>query len=868
MNLYDLKTNNRQENRNIDEKTPVFSWKIEGTESEIFQKKYRILVYTEEKKQMWDSGLISSSKITDIVYEGETLQSDTRYIWNVESIVKCGEKEICLKSEDTFFETAFLEESDWKGTFLGETEDFQYHLYRKNFQTEAIIKRAKLYICGLGHAECWLNGKRVSEYVLEPGWTNYDKTCLYTSYDVTELLNKEKNTILVKPGDGMYNVPGGRYVYNTRSYGKCKFLLQLCLTDEQGNKQYVVSDDTWKMTESPVKFCCIYGGEDYDGNFWKEEYLYPEYEENHDWKKAVCAEWPKGRLRAMPMESVKAMEIYDAAKVFPLTEKKWLYDFGKNFSGWVRIKIKTNGKMAGQKIVLSPKELLGKDGGMSTGAWDSYAWTYILNEKLEQEFVPDFTYTGFRYVEMTGAVPQEMLSDQKSAGSDGDGEMPVILSAKGEFLYPELDVAGKFECSNELFNQIHEIILQSIKSNTKSYFTDCPQREKLGWLEQTHLIGPSIMYNLNVQNLYAKIEQDMADSQRENGLIPDIAPEYVTGFEKWHWGFLDSPEWGSACVIAPWYAYLRYGNSDVLRKHYEVMKKYVSYLDGKTHHEMLHHGLGDWLDIGPCTPHSQNTPVPVVASAIWYYVLGIMEKIAGLLGKEADAAGYREKKRIVFEEYNAQFLDDQTGRYATGSQAAQAMSLVAGLVPEEMKEKVLKQLRLDIEKRNYAITAGDVGHPFLVAALMKYQMNDLLDKMTNITDTPGYGYHIVCKATTLTEEWDGPNPENPHASQNHLMLGSIEEWFYAGLGGIDLIRSSKAFDEISICPQPVDSVNWCKVRVQHPYGEISVQWEKKEENVSVNVIIPPNLRAHLKTPDGKTVKCVGSGSHSYEYKGK
>ena len=634
-------------------------------------------------------------------------------------------------------------------------------------------------------------------------------------------------------------------MYFQRSYGKAKFLCQLELVYEDDSREYVVTDESWKRAKSPIKFCCIYGGEDFDGRRWTREYLTSEASEI--WEAAVCVEPPLGELKPAPMEPLKIKEIYQPVSVREVETGVWQYDLGKNFSGWARIFLKTDGRKVGQKVILKTAEKLDKNGRIDQSVTGKdYAWTYILNGEKEQEFAPDFTYTGFRYVEMMGAIPEKEVTLQ------------------GEFIYPDIDQAGDFSCSNTLFNQIHEIVLQAIKSNTKSYFTDCPHREKLGWLEQTHLIGPSIMYNLDVHNLYAKIEGDMADSQRENGLIPDICPEYVTGFDKWHKGFLDSPEWGSACVLAPWYAYKRYGDLALLEKYFPVMKKYVEYLSSKTHHEVLHHGLGDWLDIGPCTPHSQNTPVPVVATCIYYYDLQIMAKIAQLLGKKEVAEAYQKKMKLVFEEYNLQFLDDQTGRYANGSQAAQAMSLIVGLVPEEYQDKVVSQLKDDVVKRGYAITAGDVGHPFLIAALMKYGMSDVLNEMTNITDKPGYGYQVVNGATTLTEEWDGPEPGNIHGSQNHLMLGSIEEWFYGSLGGMELVRDGLSFEEIRIQPHPEKGVDWVNAWTMHSYGKISVKWKRENEKTRVFCQIPPGLTAHLESPDGKEIMIVGSGYYEYE----
>lgn len=873
MNLYDLKTNNLKENNNVDRQNPVFGWKVQSDRKDICQESYRIRVWTEDGDPVWDSGCVKSSRMSNIPYEGKKLVSGGRYLWTADCVFSCaadrnadgtcrnGKEGACEgrirmeASEESFFETGYFSREDWKGCFIGETQDHVYHLFRKTFACGRKIRRAKLYVCGMGHFECWLNGRRVSDHVLEPGWTVYDKTCFYTAYDVTEQLEEGRNAVLVKLGDGMFNVPGGRYVYYERSYGKCKLLAQLEIQYEDGSKELVVTDGTWKMAPSPILFCCIYSGEDYDGRLWKKEYLDPGYQEEECWKPVVCVEPPKGRLTAMPIEPMKVMQTYEPVSVKEVRPGVWLYDLGVNFSGWVRIKLHTDGGHSGESIVMKPSELLDGQGNADQKMTrQKYAWTYIMNGDEEQEYVPDFTYTGFRYVEVSGAVPAQARSG-----------LPVILSLTGEFLYPDVEQAGEFQCSNKLFNDIHKIVLQAILSNTKSYFTDCPHREKLGWLEESHLIGPSIMYNLGVHNLYDKVEQDMADAQRENGLVTDICPEYVTGFEKWHEGFVDSPEWGSACILNPWYVYKRYGDVSLLHRYYGVMKSYLDYLDSRTHHEVLHHGLGDWLDIGPCSPHSQNTPVPVVATCIYYYDLSVMKQVAEMLGKQEDAVQCGERMERVFREYNLQFLDDQTGRYATGSQAAQAMSLIVGLVPQEMEEKVVKELRNDVTKRGYAITAGDVGHPFLIAALMKYGMSDLVNEMTNITETPGYGYQVVNGATTLTEDWDGTDPKGSHGSQNHLMLGSIEEWFYGGLGGMELVGDGLAFDEIRILPHPERGVDWVKAWTMHPYGRISVEWRRDGAEVEVKVQVPPNVTAHLESPDGSVSKIVGSGKHTYRF---
>ncbi len=847
MHIIDLRTENQSAPIQIDCAHPRFSWRAETDEKNWYQSEYRICVWempvVGQRCQVWDSGIVKSRAMSQVFYQGEPLKSDSRYCWSVE-VTKEGSKEH-ITSETAYFETAFFLENDWQAQWITEPQD-TYHLYRTEFEARKNIASAKLYICGLGHQECVINGEAVTDAVLEAGWTDYEKTCLYCAYDVTKLVKDGKNAICVKLGDGMYNVPGGRYVYFPRSYGERKLKAMLRVTYADGHIQRVVTGENWQIGRSPIQFCCIYGGEDYDGRIDWKAYGIPGRDVS-SWIKAIACEAPKGKLCARQTPPLMIMQQYEPVSVTKKEDGSFLYDFGTNFSGWVRLYIETDSNPSGKKVVLTPAEILTKEGEPDqrvTG--QGYAWTYICNGESIQQFAPDFTYTGFRYVK--AVVPEGVK----------------ITALTGEFIYPKLEEAGNFSCSNELFNKIHKIIRQAMLSNTKSYFTDCPHREKLGWLEQTHLIGPAMMCNWNLELFYEKIEQDMADSQHRDGLVPDICPEYVTGFDKWHTGFVDSPEWGSACVLNPWLLASKYGNFTAMKHWYEPMKKYVDYLTSKTTHGVLHHGLGDWLDIGPCTPYSQNTPVPITATCTYYMDLTIMEEAARRLNKDEDAENFAKQRAYVYDEYNSQFLDDQTGRYANGSQACQAMSLMAGLVPQKYEKKVIGQLKDEVVKREFAITAGDVGHPYLVASLMKYGMNDILNEMTNITNRPGYGYQIEKGATTLTEEWDGPDPNRPHGSQNHLMLGSIDEWFFAGLGGIKSIRTNTSFDHIEICPHIAKDMERCDVQMKHPYGMIRVSWEKQANGTQITVTIPPNTTATISTESGKTKpQVVGSGTYSY-----
>lgn len=861
MTIINLKTDYRKKPLGIDNMQPMFGWNVDTKKKNWFQKQYRILVSTKRRElgdnraSSWDSGWVVSGSMRNITYQGANLGSNTRYYWKV--IIESREGEIA-ESPVVFFETGLLNVEDWHGKWIGETEDHVYHIFRRTFSVEGkTVKRARLFVCGLGHYEFYINGNRVGDAVLEPGWVQYDKTCFYSSYDVTGLLLPEENAVGIVLGDGMFNVPGGRYVYYKRSYGKAKFLVQLNIELTDGTHLELVSDEMWKMAPSPIRFCCIYGGEDYDGRLEQQSFSKPDFLEEGIWDEVILVEPPQGKLRGQSIEPVRVMERLVPVSVVEKQPGMYLYDFGTNFSGWAKISLKSEGSHEGHVLAMVPGEILTADGlpdQRVTG--NGYHWQYTMNEKKIQTYAPRFTYTGFRYLLVTGAVPADLAQD----GVD----LPIVEELVGEFIYLDVEQNGDFFCSNDLFNQIHTIIVQAMKSNIKSILTDCPHREKLGWLEQTHLIGPGLLYNFDLAALYRKIQQDMADAQHESGLIPDICPEYVVfGY---HEGFVDSPEWGSAFIINGWYLYKRTGDMTFFEKYYDRMKCYLDYLTSRAHHHVLHHGLGDWLDIGPMTPYSQNTPVPIIATAIYYYDLQIMAEVAGRLGNREDEAAFRKLMSKVYDEYNKQYFDNQTFRYGTGSQAAQAMSLVVGLTQKENRQKVLDYLVKDITARGYSTTAGDVGHPFVTAALMMHNRSDIVYQMTNITDKPGYGYQIKCGATSLAEEWDGPNPKNPHGSQNHFMLGSIEEWFYAGLAGLFSLRTQNSFDHIQIRPHFAKGITEVKAWTRHPYGLVQIHWECKDGDICIELDIPPNTTATFISELDDSVRHFGSGGYCFTLK--
>ncbi len=858
MRICNLRVENLTNPIGIDCPSPTFQWNAADCPDGWKQAACRVQVM-QGGSPLWDSGRVETSRMNGLRYAGPALAPDTVYDWTVQ-VWDEAHPDAPAKSAPASFTTALLSPADWHGTWVGEVEDHVSHLFRHAFSLDGQIERASLFVCGLGHYELHLNGQRVGDRVLEPGWTNYKKSCLYSSYDVTDLVCTGGNAMGLYLGDGMFNLPGGRYVYFERTFGKMKFLLQLNIHYADGRVTEVVSGPYWRMAQGPETFSCMYGGLDYDARLEQDGFDHPDFVEGADWTPACIVDAPEGVLVSQTMPSLKVMETYKPVSIEETSPGVYLYDFGTNFSGWAHIALSGGESLAGRVVTLVPGEILSSDKRPDqkvTGR--GYHWQYTLNDKQSQEYAPRFTYTGFRYVEVTGAIPRELAS----SGETG----PVLERMTGEFIYPDIQDTGSFRCSNPLFNDIHRMVRQAMLSNMKSVLTDCPHRERLGWLEQTHLIAPGLLYNFDLSHHYAKIQRDFAEAQYENGLVPDICPQYVVfGY---HAGYNDSPEWGSAAVLNPWYTYLRTGDTGLLTQYYPEMARYVDYLTSRAHHHVLHHGLGDWLDISMFPVNAQNaanTPVPVVATCIYYLDVTVMAETAALLGYAEDALRYRALAAEIRGEFRLQFLDKQnirSIRVANGSQTAQAMALICGLIDEDEIPLTLSMMVRDIEGRGYATTAGDIGHPFVLAALCKYGRSDIVNRMTNVTDTPSYGYQVRCGATTLAEAWDGPNPERPHGSQNHFMLGAIEEWFYAGLAGLCSLRAGMPFDKVLIKPHFAEGMDEVEASTWHPYGQISIRWRREVGGIQIDLILPPGLTALFVSELDGAETPLASGHHQF-----
>jgi len=838
--------------------TPDFSWILTAGHRGQIQTAYQVIVGSESEINkndpgtIWDSGKILSLQSVWIAYQGPSLISGKEYFWRIRAWDEDDKPSPWSKTGR--FVTGLFSEEDWRDSKWIGYEDINDSLllipgvhgngdnlgdvakkrttvpyFRKDFSIEKKITKAYVFVSGLGQYELYINGDKIGDHFLSPGWTDYRKTCFYNTFDITENLKRGSNTVGSIVGNGFYNINRERYRKLVIAYGAPKMILKLIVQYSDGSKNVIVSDESWKTTPSPVTFSSIYGGEDYDARLEQDGWNKPGFKDN-SWKKVLPVKVPAGILRPETDYPVKVSEVIDYKKISTKKDSIFIYDFRQNASGIIKIKIRGD---KGQTVRFTPGELLGNDSLVTQQATGSpYYFSYTLKGDDEEIWMPRFTYYGFRYVQANGAVPDKYPNP---------GNLPVIEDIQFLHTRNSSPETGSFKCSNELFNSIYELIKWSIKSNLASVATDCPHREKLGWLEQTHLMGNSIKFLFDIHNLYDKIINDMIEAQLENGLVPDIAPEYVP----FNGGFRDSPEWGSACIILPWDMYEWYGDLDAVKKAYPMMKRYLKYLHGMSDKNILSHGLGDWYDLGPKSPgEAQLTPKSVTATSIFFYDARLLSKMAKLIGEKEDAAYFSNMAEEIRKAFNTKFFNPVTKVYSTGSQTSYSMPLFFGMVDDTLKRDVVKNLIKSINNNDKALTAGDIGYRYLLRTLEEAGQSQIIFDMNSKTDVPGYGYQLSKGATSLTESWAALK----YVSNNHMMLGHLMEWFYSGIGGIRQAPGSASYSKIIIYPEVVGDLTWAETTYKTIHGDITCNWKIENNNILMNIKIPVNCTAIVSIP--------------------
>ena len=847
----------------IDFLSPRLSWQITGDASNVKQIAYQIIASEKEEDiingnaVLWDSGKIESDQSHLINYSGPELKSGQRIYWAVKIWDNSGGATDF--SEPAFFEMGLLDEKDWDDaewigrlTDINDKENEKAPMLRKEFSVKKEIASARAYISGLGFYELLINGKRVGERLLDPGVTRYDKRVLYVVHDITKYLNEDENAVGVILGNGFYN----QFCTNVWDAGKAPWrncpslLMKILVNYTDGTKEIIISDTSWKVSTGPIIFNGMYMGEVYDARFEKKDWSTTEYNDD-EWQQAVTAISPKGKICCHILPPVKITETFSAKSITEPKPGLFVADMGVNFAGWVKINVKGP---AGTKIILKYGERLREDGTVERDSLRVHLEdpkkfqtdTYILKGDGEETFEPKFNYHGFQYVQI----------------EDWPGK-PELSDIKGCFLHTAFEQTGTFKCSNDLFNKIQECTLRSYRSNFHHFPTDCPHREKNGWMADAHLSAELGYRNFNPASAYAKWMDDIKDEQRDDGALPGIVPTAGWGYD---WG--NGPAWDSAYTLICWYQYLNCGDKKILEDHFDTMAKYVDYAKTKAGgYEsdgfgvtggIVCFGLGDWLPPSGF-PDDSLVPDRFLLSAYYYKVTELVSEIAKIIGRTEAAEKYEKEAQSIKDNINRAFHIPSLGIYTNGTMAAQSTALYQDVVPEGNIDLAVEKLVSDVERLDYHPICGAHTVKWILHVLSDNGHADIAYKIANQKTYPSWGYWMDKGATTLFESWQAAG------SLNHIFFGDISHWFYKCLAGIQIDTQNPGYKNFIIKPSPVEDLTWVDAEQQTPYGKIKSEWKVEKNVFTINVSVPHNSTATVILPDGSKTD-ITSGDHTFKCK--
>lgn len=840
----------------IDARHPRLSWQFDASVRSQEQTAYQILVASSEahlkvnQGDLWNSGKVEENTQLHIAYAGKPLVSGQACVWKVR--VWDADNQVSAWSAPGRWEMGLLDQADWKAQWIGRTEETAYQpapLLRRGFTLRGKVKRARAYVCGLGYYELRLNGKKVGDHHLDPGYTRYDRRALYATYDVTRDLQEGKNALGVILGTGWQNVHTVAVWYFEKAPWRAapKLLFTLRVEYADGQTETISSDADWKTSTGPITFDSIYGGETYDARLEKAGWDTAKYDDS-GWQSAKVVAPAKGILSAQAMPPIKQFETITPVKVTQPKPGIWLFDIGQNLAGHAVLTLANMKLLAGTKITLKYGERLHKDGTLDQSNLDMHQRDpshrfqtdeYISNGKnrvnddsgnivsggqlytrfkeARETWEPRFVYHGFQYVEVTG-LPI--------------GTKPPDDFLQARFVHSAVEPTGEFTCSDELLNRIQRNTRWAYLSNLQSIPTDCPHREKNGWTGDAHLAAEQGLYNFDSLTVYEKWINDLGDEQKPTGELPGIVPSSGWGYE---WG--NGPAWDSAFLLIPWYLYEYCGDMRVLETHYAGMKRYVDYLTTRAEGGIVSIGLGDWV------PWKTETPVSVTSTGYYYRDALIVAKTAELLGKTEEARHYTELAEKIRGAFVAKFVDPKTMQVSNGGQTSLSCALYQDLLAPEQKAAVLKHLVENVDRQNGHIDTGILGAKYILNALLDNGRADVALRIASQKTQPSWGWWLEQGgASTLWESWNGQD------SRNHIMFGDISAWFYRALAGITPDPAKPGFGHIFIKPQIVGDLTWAKGVYNSVRGKIVSEWKKEGDVLTLHVEIPANTKATVFIP--------------------
>jgi alpha-L-rhamnosidase len=848
VNIINLKCEYKVNPLGVDIVKPRFSWNLESEQRGVNQTAYQLLVASslenlnDDQGDIWDSKRIASDESIQIYFNGNQLGSDRKYFWKVKV---WDQDKLAHTSEPAFWTTGLFHESDWKAKWIGldqavgDDDPVTSHrklssrMLRHEFDVEKKISSANAFVSGLGLFEMYINGEKIGDQVLAPGLTEYDKRTFYMTFDLTDKLQSNKNTVGIILGNGRYFAPRNNEPTATKTYGYPKAICQINILYEDGSTKTIKTDESWRLTtKGPTRKNNEFDGEFYDARMELDSWNLIGYDDS-DWISAKIVDKPGEKLVGQPSEPIKIMEELDPIDVNEVKPGVFIFDMGQNMVGWTELFV--NGK-AGDEVTLRFAETVNEDGTLFLdnirGA--EVTDTYILKGTGNESWEPKFTYHGFRFVEMIGFPGK-----------------PTLNSIKGKVVYDAVETTGSFDCSNPLINSIYKNAYWGIRGNYRSMPTDCPQRdERQGWLGDRSAECTGESYIFDISKLYNKWVTDMNDGQLESGSISDVAPSY--------WPlYTDNTTWPGTFLFASDMLYTQYGDLKTIETNYASMQKWIRHMS-----QYLSNGImtkdtyGDW-----CVPpedvkliHTGDplriTSSQFIGTAYFYYELRLMAKFAKLLGKEIDAEQYAKKAEMMKSAFNNKFLDKLEIKYSNNTHTANILALAFDLVPKEYRNRILDNLLQKIlAESDGHVGNGIIGGQWLMRTLTNNEHEDVAYTLVTQNTYPSWGYMVEKGATTIWELWNGDEGDPGMNSGNHVMLlGDLIIWFYENLAGIKADPKIPAFKHIIMKPYVLGDLTYVDASYESSYGKIISKWKLEKDKFNWKISIPANTTATIYVP--------------------
>ncbi|MGM7722691.1 family 78 glycoside hydrolase catalytic domain [Metabacillus sp. Hm71] len=846
----------------LDVPNPRISWTIDADRRGTLQQAYRLQVFLskdELENTFWDTGKIDSEQSIHIEYNGPKLTSRTRYYYRVKIWDNFGQESDW--SELAWWETALLQSSEWQAKWITPNPDEldplmeQVFLLRKQFELKEGVESARIYATSAGLYELSLNGKRVGDELLTPGWTSYDHRLQYQTYDVTEQLLQGTNALGIALADGWYKGDltwlDKRHIYGDRRAA----LLQLHVRYEDGTEEMIGTNSTWKASTGPILMSEIYHGEVYDARLEKSGWDSAYYDDTN-WKGVVIYNLPMDHLVAQENWPSRVTEQIYPVSIIVTPAGDTVLDMGQNMVGRIRLKVTAP---KGTRIVLQHAEVLDKEGNIYFGNLRKAKQTveYITKGEGSEEYAPYFTFQGFRYVKVEGYPNQEK-------------GLP-LENFIGEVIHSDMEPTGEFECSNQMVNQLQQNIVWGQRGNFVDVPTDCPQRdERLGWTGDAQVFIRTALFNYQGGPFFTKWLRDLKADQRSNGSVPFVVPNALKDYVSSMWGdeTYTSSAWGDAATVCPWTLYLCYGDRRILSEQYESMKAWVEFIRSQGENEYLWDTgfhFGDWLALdAEEDSYFGATPVHLVATAYYALSTRILRDIAAVLEKNEDFTDYSELLVGIIAKFNQTFISADNHMIAQ-TQTANILPLMFDLVGGDVRKQIAHDLNELIVKNDYHLTTGFVGTPYLCIALSENGYHDTAVKLLLQETYPSWLYSIKKGATTIWEHWDGIKEDGSFWSDdmnsfNHYAYGAIGDWMYRFVAGLDLDEAKPAYKHIRIHPR-INGGEMTFVRVKHNsmYGQIVSAWSLSDENITIEVNVPANTKATIILPFAQLKSVKESG---------